>query len=275
MTILERIAEIDKTMREIDAMGKRLAKHIHSDCKTVATQNKSFYLLEDAPWPWTDEDGRKLAEAALSERPLFDQLRKTIDGQWRELLPRLKAAVGNIQNDFPMEERGVANSVLDIHGSLERTVNRMLPRCEKALDAMADGRKAGFGDVMQWQRNPIPEHARKALERLALAATARPAGSAGPEDGKTGRKPRVTKRGRYAKVELTARQTEAYEQLALRKTKSGAARAMGISRAAFDKLLNAANRKLGKLAVKHRPRTGQYPLDRRGQANLSHNHCND
>ena len=97
-----------------------------------------------------------------------------------------------------------------------------------------------------------------AIPRLVAALKAL---AAGP--GK--RKPR----GRYAKEGLTAKQTEAVELLGIHKTKTKAAAAMRISRATFDGHHDAAMRKLGKLAVKKRPRTEQHPIDYRGQPNIS------
>ena len=87
--------------------------------------------------------------------------------------------------------------------------------------------------------------------------------------------PKRKSSGRYGKTELTDRQAEAVELLGIHKTKTKAAVAMGKSRATFDKHHNAAMRKLGKLAVKKKPKTEQYVLDHRGQANVSRDHRND
>lgn len=104
--------------------------------------------------------------------------------------------------------------------------------------------------------------------RRAKEQTATPSVEAAGPIKPVGRKPR----GRYAKLELTERQTEAVEQLGIHKTKTKAALAMGISRAAFDKSHAAAMKKLGKLAPKKKPRTEQFAIDRRGQNAVSADH---
>ncbi|MGC8553679.1 MAG: hypothetical protein ACP5O7_12570 [Phycisphaerae bacterium] len=82
-------------------------------------------------------------------------------------------------------------------------------------------------------------------------------------------------RGPYAKTELTPKQVEATELLGIHQTKTKAARAMGISRTAFDKHHNAAMKKLGRLAARRKPRTEQPPIDNRGQETLSRNRRTD
>ncbi len=111
----------------------------------------------------------------------------------------------------------------------------------------------------------LPDASYADCER-ALKNWAKPVAAAGPVEppGPVKRKPR----GRYAKVELTEKQTEAVEQLGIHKTKTRAAINMGISRATFEKHHQAAMRKLGKRAV-NRPKTGQYPTDQRGQHTIS------
>lgn len=107
-------------------------------------------------------------------------------------------------------------------------------------------------------------------KRAATALTVLADGLAGPEQ-----RARAHRRGRYVKLELTQRQVEAHEMLGIHQTKTAAARAMGVSRATFDKHFRAGSQKLGKLATGKKPRTEQLPTDRRGQPNMSFHRRND
>lgn len=151
-----------------------------------------------------------------------------------------------------------------------------MANCDRACDALS---KAGVSAVAAEEFRRIGPHRELIVELAAMVkrrgtkADGQPACRVLADtlwSEKNGRK-----RGPYAKPEFTELQAEAMQQLGIYKTKSAAARAMGISRGAFDKHYRAACQKLGKLAAKKNPRTEQYHNDHRGQAALTHDHRKD
>jgi predicted DNA-binding protein (UPF0251 family) len=230
---------------EKNGLGRQRRRRVLRDARVVATQidGKFFYVQRRHAKPRRKQVSTEKIKAWLQ--------RQLLDG------PQLLAKLRSKDYDY---------------GRIQRAADELKCHRQRFGPYSKDGKRgspgAGNHIIIALPHQPMPTAAE--ADTIIKQYLAEKVGvPEPPRHAVAPRRPRRRIRSDKGQAPLSPRQLEAAQLFGEHKgNKTAAAAAMGISRAALDKLLGKAQTKLGKNAVK-KIGTAPLPMDGRGQAAVS------